>query len=315
MSRAVECEGSPRDLGRDQGRACADALRERFARLDRRVRLRLRFGAIGGSGRALGRELSRHFPRQAETLAGISVAAGVPAAWLAACLEREVARAPEEIAGAAGREVSRSGAIVARSFAGEWIVRRSRPEGAFRSVEVTRPWLAHALLGVNEAGLAVAVVTPDQPSLDLASLRPPAALVAGCRPAGTPLPIGSLRAPLAAALPAAPLGLDCLQRFATLEACLDWCASRPGERPAALLFADASGEVAGIEIAPGRRRILRPAEGWLAAGGSPAARDELGKALREGGDLAGGPRSRAAALAVADPAARSLRLGPARYSI
>ena len=285
VSRAVECEGSPRDLGRDQGRACADALRERFARLELGARLRLRLGRLGGSGLALRRELSRHFPRQAETLAGMSVAAGVPAAWLAACLESECAGGPEEIAGAAGGEVTRSGAVVARALGGEWIVRRSRPEGAFRSVEVTRPWLAHALLGVNEAGLAVAVVTPD------------------------------LRGRFAA-LPAAPLALDCLQRFATLEACLEWCASRPGERPAALLFADAAGEVAGIEIAPGRRRLLRSAEGWLAAGGSSAAREEMGKALRESGGLAGDPRSpHAGALAFADPEDRSLRLGPERYAV
>jgi hypothetical protein len=293
VSREVECEGSPRDCGRDQGRACADALRERFARLELGARLRLRLGGLGGNGLALRRELSRHFPRQVETLAGMSVAAGVPAAWLAACLESECAGGPEEIAGAVGGEVSRSGAVVARALGGEWIVRRSRPEGAFRSVEVTRPWLAHALLGVNEAGLAVAVVRPDLTSLAFGSLR------------------GRF-----AALPAAPLALDCLQRFATLEACLDWCASRPGERPAALLFADAAGEVAGIEIAPGRRRILRSAEGWLAAGGSAAAREEMGKTLRESGGLAGDPRSsHGGAFAFADPAARSLRLGPARYAV
>jgi len=294
VSRAVECEGSPRDLGRDQGRACADALRERFARLRFGARRRLRLGVLDSPGVTLRRELSRHFPRQAETLAGIAAAAGVPAAWLTSCLEREGAGAPEEVAAAAGPPVSRSGAFVARALWGEWIVRRSRPEGAFRSVEVTRPWLAHALLGVNEAGLAVAVVTPDRP----------------------PLAFGSLRASLAAALPAAPLALDCLQRFATLEACLDWCAGRPGERPAALLFADANGEIAGIEIAPGRRRILRSAEGWLAVGGSPAAREAMGKALRESGALAGDPRSpHGGPLAFADAAARSLRLGPARYAV
>jgi hypothetical protein len=117
-------------------------------------------------------------------------------------------------------------------------------------------------------------------------------------------------------LPAAPLALDCLQRFATLEACLEWCASRPAERPAALLFADAGGEVAGIEIAPGCRRILRPAEGWLAVGGSAAAREAMGKRLRESGGLTGEPGSSCGGLlAVADPAARVLRVGPASYPL
>jgi hypothetical protein len=275
VNGAVECEGSPRDLGRDQGRACARALRERFAGLPARERLRLRFG---GSATRLRRELARHFPRQAETLAGLAAAAGVPAAWLLECLDAEAAADLAEPAVAVGREISGSGGLVGRALDGEWIVRRCRPEGGLRSVEATRPCLAHALVGVNEAGLAAAVVRGD-------------------------------RAPLArGALPAAPLAQDCLQRFATLDACLDWCAGRPGERPATLLFADVQGEIAGIEIGPGLRRVLRPAEGWLAAGGSPGAREEIGKALREQGRLAHGD-----GFCVADAAARTLRLGAARY--
>jgi hypothetical protein len=285
VSRAVECEGSPRDLGRDQGRACAGALRGRFARLDVGTRLWLRLGGPGGAGVALRREISRHFPRQAEALAGISAAAGVPLAWLVSRLEREGAGSEEEIAAAAGGEFSRSGSTLVRTLGREWIVRRSRPEGGFRSVEATRPWLAHALLGVNEAGVAVAVAGGGR-SGHAAS--------------------GSRSEERGGCLPASPLAQDCLQRFATLEACLDWCAGRPGERPASLLFADANGEVAGIEVAPGRRRILRSAEGWLAVGGSPGAREALGKALCEQGLPGGG-------LAVATPALRSLRIGAASY--
>jgi hypothetical protein len=292
VSTAVECEGAPRDLGRDQGRACGRSLREGFGGLPRSERFWLR---LGRPAAGLRRELRRHFPRQAELLAGMAAAAGVPAAWLFSLLGGEGAASPPEIAVAVGGEISGSAALVARGLGGEWTVRRSRPEGGLRSVEVTRPWLAHALVGVNEAGLAVAVVCGGPADV-------------------SPLGFASLRASLAAALPTAPLAQDCLQRFATLDACLDWCAGRPGERPATLLFADASGEIAGIEIAPGRRSILRPAEGWLAGGGSPAAREEIGKALRERGRLAGGSEpSLSGVFALADPTARALELGSARY--
>ena len=41
---------------------------------------------------------------------------------------------------------------------GEWVLRRSRPEVGFASVEVTLPWLATAIAGINEGGVAVAMV-------------------------------------------------------------------------------------------------------------------------------------------------------------
>jgi len=262
---SVECEGAPRDQGRDQGRACAPLLRARFAALPLSRRVALRLGA--GGAPALRRELARHFPRQAETLAGVAAAAGVPAGFLAACLDAELA--PEI---ALAREGAR--ALVLRPIAGAWILRRSRPEGGFASVEVARPWHAHALLGVNESGLAVAVAVPE-----------------GARAAG---------------LASAPLVTDCLQRFAALEAALEWCLARPAGREAAILLADARGEVAAVEIAAGGRRVLRPTDGWLAAGGSAAGRAELAKRLREGAPAG-------AELASADPAARALEIAGERF--
>lgn len=271
MIPVVECEGAPRDLGHDQGLACGALLRARYTQRAWDARSRLRFGAAPAGG-GLARELARHFPRQAEALEGLAAAARVPAAWLVDSLERETAAAEVALA------VAASGARVGRVLAGEWILRRCRPEGGFRSIEVARPWLTHALLGVNEQGLAAAVLCGG---------------AAG------------------ASLPAAPLVQDCLQRFATLEACLDWCLGRPGERPATLLLADASGEIATIELGPGLRRVRRPAEGWLAAGATAELREAAGKTLREGGRLD------AAAPAVfgwADTAARSLRLRGERYA-
>ena len=302
MNAPVECEGAPRDLGRDQGRACAAALREGFAAEPLLRRWRLRLGRASGSATQLRREHMRHFPRQAETLAGMASASALPAAWLAELQLRELRRAQALLAAAASAELSRGGAILGCALAGQWIVRRSRPEGGFRSVEVTRPWLAHALLGVNEAGLA-AVVSSGAPADGRTGAERPSS--------------GRTQ------LPAAPLATDCLQRFATLEACLDWCSARPGEGPAALLFADASGEIAGIEftasgarnepkasgvLVPDHRRVLRSAEGWLAVGGSRDAREQLAKALRCGAGFGD-------ALAWADPAARALRLGPMRTTV
>jgi hypothetical protein len=274
----VECEGAPRDLGRDQGLACAASLREAFAAESASLRMRLRLGRASGPASELRRELLRHFPRQAETLVGIAAAARVPPAWL---WERQLCEAhPGEaaLAAAASAEVARAGAILGCALDGQWILRRSRPEGGFRCVELTRPWLAHALLGVNEAGLAAAVSS------------------GGSAHGGAGAERTSHRSAL---LPAAPLASDCLQRFATLEACLEWCTARPADGPATLLFADAAGEIAGIELTPGHRRVLRSAEGWLAVGGSRDARERLAKALREGHGID-------PALACADPATRTL---------
>ena len=109
-------------------------------------------------------------------------------------------------------------------------------------------------------------------------------------------------------LPSTPLLQDCLQRFAALEAALEWCLGRPAERQATLLLADAHGEIAAVEISASGRRVLRPADGWLAVGGSPAARAELGKRLRE-------PASGAGAFPCADPTARELAIAGTRYGI
>jgi hypothetical protein len=188
-------------------------------------------------------------------------------------LERETAAAEAALA------VAAAGARLGRVLAGEWILRRCRPEGGFASIEVARPWLAHALLGVNEHGLAAAVLCGG---------------AAG------------------ATLPSAPLVQDCLQRFATLDACLDWCTARPGERPATLLLADASGEIAAVELGPGLRRVRRPAEGLLAVGGTPELRDAAAKTLRDGGGLEAAPP---ATFAWADTAARSLRLRGELYPV
>lgn len=244
MGDPVACAGAPRDLGLDQGRARADALRARFASLPLRRRLALRAGWLPAEVAALRRDLQRHLPHLWETLAGLAAGARVPPAWLV----RELG-VPEDaaLAGAGGR--------LARSLAGPTLLRRSRPEGLFASVELTRPWLPAALAGVNERGLAAVA-------------------------AGTP-------APGEGAAPGWLLIQDCLERFERLDAALEWCLRRPAAGRGALLLTDARGEAAGVVFAGAGRRVLRPAGGELAHG------DDGGLAKRLAGEagvdgLAGG---------------------------
>ena len=227
MNSVVECEGAPRDLGRDQGRACRLAVARRFAAGTAWERFRSRAGWPGDPEARRFRDLWRHFPHQADRLAGLGRAAGVPASWLAP----RVLDAGEADAAAIEGPPTRLG----RALGAPLVVRRSRPEGLFASVEVTRPWSPAALIGVNERGLAVAAV-------------------AG--PAG----VGSCAAP------AWLLIQDCLERFEALGPALEWCCERPGGGGGALLLAHADGEVAGVafgavrRLLPGTGRIVRARE-------------------------------------------------------
>jgi hypothetical protein len=275
---AIECAGAPRDLGLDQGRACHAQLRAAYVRAPLRERLPL---PLSAEGARLVLDLKRHFPHLAESLAGLAVGAGVPERWLFRRLVREPLEGPQ-----AARAVARAeGALplLAVACAGPWIARRSRPEGSFACVELARPWRVAAFAGVNEAGLAVVSAPASAPAV-------------------------------ACAAPAALLAQDCLQRFAKVENALDWCSGRPAGQGAGLLFADARGELAGIEIRAGERRVLRPEGALLAWADGNDARAELAKALREAGPATPGalarllaaPAHAAAAAAIVDPRARRL---------
>jgi hypothetical protein len=241
---AIECAGAPRDLGLDQGRACRQSLREAFQRSPWRERWPLPLGAAHAR---VARDLKRHFPHLAESLAGLAVGAGVPERWLVRRLAAELA-APRRARVAAC--ISPAGPLLAIDGAGPWIARRSRPEGGFACLELARPWLVAACAGVNEAGLAVVASS------------------------------GSA-APGDCAAPAALLAQDCLQRFARVESALDWCCGRPAGASAALLFADARAELAGVELRGDSRRLLHPESGVLAWEDAGGASLQLAKALRE----------------------------------
>ena len=283
MIAAIESEGAPRDLGLDQGRACRASLREALANSGPTQRWLL---PLGASEARLERDLKRHFPHLAESLAGLAAGAGVPARRLVRRLADELARGPRgarAVASGLG-----AGAWLAVDCAGSWIARRSRPEGGFTGVELVRPWLVAAFAGVNEAGLAVVA-----------------------------LPASGAAGPCSA--PAALLAQDCLQRFGRVESALDWCSGRPAGHGAALLFSDARGELAGVEIRAAARRVLRSDAALLAWADDPNAGAELAKALRQAAPATAAALAQALAperppgcvTVIVDPAARRLGLLPA----
>lgn len=266
MTVEIHCEGAPRDLGLDQGRACRAELRARFVRGRWWERWLLQLGLDGTRASLLARDLTRHFPQQSEAIEGMVRGAGVPYGWFAETLALELTaivptRVGSAVALAVGPPLTAEGGLVARTLACEPIVRRSRPEGGFASVELTLPWLTAALAGVNEGGLAAASASlPGAPVSSSSS---------------------SWSASSSCAVPAALLVQDCLARFDSLDAAAEWCLGRPAGGRAAIALADAAGRAVAVEIDGADRRVVRAEEGFVAVGGE---RDVAGT-LRAGAPL------------------------------
>jgi hypothetical protein len=282
MAAEIQCEGAPRDLGLDQGRACRAELRARFARSRWWQRWLLRLGRDGTRAALLARDLTRHFPQQSEAIEGMVRGAGIPYGWFAETLARELAaeaptRVGSAVALAVGPPLTAAGCLVARTLDCEPIVRRSEPEGGFASVELTLPWLTAALAGVNAGGLAaVGVSLPGAPAR------------------GT------------CAVPAPLLVQDCLARFDSLDAAAEWCTGRPTGGRAAIALADAAGGAVAVEVDGDDRRVVRAEEGFVSVG---VARDAAG-ALRAGAplDVRGLAKILDARIAAIDPAGRRIAL-------
>jgi hypothetical protein len=278
----IRCEGAPRDLGLDQGRECRSALRARFERRPWWQRWLCRLGLDGKRSARLARDLARHFPQQSETLEGMVRGAGVPYGWFAESLAREfAAERPEPSGGtaalAAGPALTTTGCLIARTLASEPVVRRSAPEGGFASVDLTLPWLTAALAGVNEDGLAVAAVS-----------------------------LAGAGAGDSCSVPAALLVQDCLARFDSIGGAVDWCTSRPVGGRAAILLADAQGELALVALAGDDRRVVPPEAGLVCEGVGLAA----AAALRADAplDLSAAAKILGARVAGIDPAGRRVAL-------
>ena len=269
MLESIECEGAPRDLGFAQGRACKDAVRDHVSRSGARLRRRQRVPAVLNAlapwssgpvlGESAGREIIRHYPHLAERMAGLALGADLPLESLVASLSQPAPSSSATLnapgtalaVGAAG--TAQEGQVFAtRSLAPSlvpgagWVLRHSRPEVGFASVEVTLPWLASSIAGVNTEGVAVLLARSD---ISDGRGAPPALLVQ-----------------------------ECLQRFANIDGCLDWCLKRSASGRALLFIAQASGGVAAVEFEGSERRVIRPSDGLLIEGARPAAEAKLRKA-------------------------------------
>ena len=178
MFERIECEGAPRDLGRAQGRVWKDAVRDHVSRSGavlsprRSLLSSLRPWSSGTLlGRGAGREMLRHYPHLSERMAGLALAADLPFASLVASLAQPAQSSSTGLTAPgialAGEAVGEAGAFAARTLApsltlsGRWVLRQSRPEVGFPSVELTLPWLASAVAGVNAEGVAVLLARND----------------------------------------------------------------------------------------------------------------------------------------------------------
>jgi len=277
--RVVECRGAPRDLGRDLGRALRAELRATAAREAGGWRSTVAALSRRSGTAVLRRDLHRYFPHQSEWLEGLARGSGVPLRALVRALAASCA--PGAPQGVAVGAVSGTAVAIASAVPRGAVWRRVAPEGRFRSLEVALPAATAPVIGVNEAGLAVAVA--EQRSLP-GRFAPPLALFAR----------------------------DCLERFERVEPALDWCLARPAAPGGSLLLADAHGELAGVYASGPERRALRPPS-WLVLGDAGL---ELAKAeLLAAGQLEPALENALAALpgaglaVLADPIGRRLRAG------
>ena len=296
MWTTIECAGHPRDMGMAQGAAVRAAIRAEIARAGlslRRSRMPTLKALVDGPirGEGVGREFFRHFSHQAERLDGLAYAADVPTDSVLDLHLRVRA------GGAVGGLLARRASVRARSVGGNggekhallerglphagegetgWMIRESRPEVGFRSVEVGLPWLVSAVAGVNEGGLAV-VAAPLLWGAPGREGWPPSLL----------------------------LVQECLQRFKDVRGAVDWCRKRPVEGEQSFVLADDCGTVATVVVS-GRERRVQSGEGELYLEGG-----ELPESVEDDGASAEGPSDRV----WLDPKTRRLQLDAAGAAI
>lgn len=256
MLRHIECAGCPRDLGLDQGEVCRERIRTELARDGRGARGGLRV-PLGSPRSKLARQLERHHPHIWERASGLAHAARVQPERLA----RRVESASPEGSGllgpglllAAGAERTGGAAVGVRgwtlggrSLAG-LVLRRSRPDHGFASLELALAWWASPLAGVNEAGLAGTLA----PGLERSG-------------SGETLALALLE--------------ESLRLFDRAEKAADWCRRAPCGPTGTLVFADAAGGI--VEVGPDGSpfRVRTGTAGVLA---SAARADEI-RALEKG---------------------------------
>jgi hypothetical protein len=279
MDQVIECIGDPRAMGLCQGLALEAEIRDRVllngGKLGRRRFPTLR-GLTSGArlGQGTGREIIRHYTHLAERMAGIARNADVELSVLMdlLCHSTSGASPGDELIGeavvfgASGVAGMSGGGLVLRTLSGDsladcrWFVRKSVPEVGFKSVEVTLPWLATSVAGVNEAGISVAVA-------------PRSDSYGGGVNAGA---VNARHAPHAVLLVQ-----ECLQRFDSLEGCVDWCSKRPRSGNVSLAIGDPEGRLVQVEVEGDDFRVAEAAGGMVLDGASPEISSRLREHYRE----------------------------------
>jgi len=228
------CEGAPRDLGLDQGRALRDEIRADL----RAFRCEARSGGLGrlfakpapGFDAGFARDLARHFPHLDERLTGLADGVGCAREAIAALTALELAQSLAAVAqldpAARRLELAWRAGLPPTGLA----ARNVRPDGGYANLSVTRPGLVFGVAGVNEHGLA-----------GVAQLEQWARPGDRCRAS------------------AVLLLEQCIERLDAVEKALEWCERRPGGGRALLVFADAAGAAGAIEIdGEQRKRVDAP---------------------------------------------------------
>ena len=260
MWNVIECKGHPRDLGLEQGLALGSVIRQQAGQAGLSAQ-RSRWpslsafasGTVRGSGRS--REMIRHFTHLSERADGLARGAGIPVDSLLRLQEDPGSEKGDALGLCAMDLEGAPGASLVWALAGSpWLVRRSRPEVGFSSLEVTQPWSVSALAGINETGLAVCIV-PGR-----ADSSPPVveshSRSAGCASVGL-------------------LVQECLQRFEDIEAGMGWCLDRPVSGEGTILLADREGQRGAVHFGREACQGERALEGPLLAGGSESVRESM----------------------------------------
>jgi hypothetical protein len=177
------------------------------------------------------------------------------------------------------------GSLLARSSPTDAIVRRSRPEGGFRSIDVTQPWRTAPLAGVNEAGLAVTCVSETGDSDETTCVAP-----------------------------AVLLAQDCLTRFDRIDGAVDWLSTRPGGGRSLILLAHAEGEIAAVRVRGSHREVFRPADGLFLHTGGDDRQREIEKGLRQISPLLGSDLGRSLEMPIVAVEPDRRRIGLLRAS-
>jgi hypothetical protein len=224
----IACRGAPRDLGLDQGSACAREIGRVVSASSGGALARV-LGALRppAAQRAVLRDTYRHFPHMAERAAGLARGAGVSPRALAARSAN-----PEQAPADALRLVrNERGPCVARALppAMLTVLRESAPDTGYRSLELVALERVAPWVGVNEHGLAVGAVLHAESPGDCAA-------------------------------PASLLVQDCLQRFDRVEKALEWLERRPAGGHASFVLADAAGATAGLDLAGEVRTRVEPSD-------------------------------------------------------